>query len=149
MSIKDGILSSLKHLKEQTWYNLQHPDMDSQFRLDIALQLLTIVDWVHMVVGPDQCTLYKEAEKVNIHIMRPQFYSPLPTLSQLPNQPDSINTGIKVLIGTKMSVWNHTSLNQYHITIDDYYKKYLSETFLMHNCVAFSFQQRAVSFWSL
>jgi hypothetical protein len=86
VSIRESILSSLKHLKEETWYNLRHPDMDSQFRLDIALQLLTIVDWVHMGVSPDQCTLYKEAEKKNIHIKRPHFYSPLPILSQLPNQ---------------------------------------------------------------
>jgi hypothetical protein len=85
VSVRDNILSTLKQLKEQTWYNLQHPEMDSQFRLDIAIQLLTIIDWVHMGVGPDQCTLYKEAEKHNIHIMRPHFYSPLPILSQLPN----------------------------------------------------------------
>ena len=85
MSIKDSIHSTLKQLKAETWYNLQNPEMDSQFRLDIALELLTIIDWVHMRVGPDQCTLYKEAEKNNIHIMRPHFYSPLPILSQLSN----------------------------------------------------------------
>jgi predicted O-methyltransferase YrrM len=84
-SVKDGIISILEQLKAETWNNLQHPDMDSQFKLDIALQLLTIIDWVHMGVGPDQCTLYKEAEKNNIHIMRPHIYSPLPILSQLPN----------------------------------------------------------------
>jgi predicted O-methyltransferase YrrM len=86
ISIKDSLRSMLKQLKEETWYNLQHPDMDSEFRLEIALQLLTIVDWVHMGIGPDQCTLYKQAEKNNIHITRPHKYSPLPFLSQLPNQ---------------------------------------------------------------
>src|SRR5256885_5620179 len=34
--------------------------------------------------GPDQNKLYKEGEKIGIHIQRPHFYSPLPILSQLP-----------------------------------------------------------------
>jgi hypothetical protein len=83
LPIRDSILSLLKQLKEQTWYSLQRPDVDSKFRLDVALKLLTIINWVHMGTARDQSTLYKAAEKINIHIKRPHFYSPLPVLSEL------------------------------------------------------------------
>jgi hypothetical protein len=80
---RESMLSLLKQLKEQTWYSLLHPYMDPQFRLDVALKLLTIINWVHMGTARDQSILYKAAEKINIHIKRPHFYSPLPVLSEL------------------------------------------------------------------
>ena len=78
----DNVYSLLKQLEVEIWNNL--PNYDSQLRLEIALQLLRIVDSVHMGNGPDQNKLYKEAESFGVHIQRPHFYSPLPTLSQLP-----------------------------------------------------------------
>jgi predicted O-methyltransferase YrrM len=78
----DTISSLLNQFEEVTLNNLSN--LDPQLKLEIALQLLKIVDSVHMGNGLDQNKLYKEAEKIGIHIQRPHFYSPLPILSQLP-----------------------------------------------------------------
>ena len=79
----NNILSLLKELEVATWSNLS--TLDSEVRLETALQLLKIVDILHMGNALDQNKLYNEAEKLGIHIQRPDLYSPLPTLSKLPD----------------------------------------------------------------
>ena len=59
------------------------PLSDNQ-RLKISLKLLSAVSNLYMGDALKQEKLFKEAEKIDIHILRPHYYSPLPTLSQLP-----------------------------------------------------------------
>jgi hypothetical protein len=80
---KEDILDLLKELWYQSYYVM--PNMDDEFRLEVALKLLNITENIHMSTAEKQFELYKKAEKIyGIHILYAHFYSALPILSQLP-----------------------------------------------------------------
>ena len=56
---------------------------DPDAKLRISLELLNAVSNLSMGSGPEQNRLFMEAEKAGVHIRRPHFYSPLPTVSEL------------------------------------------------------------------
>ena len=56
---------------------------DPDAKLRISLELLSAVSNLSMGSGPEQARLFIEAEKAGVHIRRPHFYSPLPTVSEL------------------------------------------------------------------
>jgi hypothetical protein len=60
--------------------------MGDDFRLEIALKLLNMIENVHMGSAEKQIKLYDEAEKMGqgIHILYAHSYSVLPILNQLP-----------------------------------------------------------------
>jgi len=60
--------------------------ISDEHRLEIALKLLKIIDTIHMQDAPNQRNLFRSAEKIGIHILKPHFYSVLPTVSQLPDE---------------------------------------------------------------
>jgi hypothetical protein len=80
---KEDILELLKELWYQSYYII--PNLEDEFRLEVALKLLNMIDNVHMNTAEKQFELYKQAEKIyGIHILFAHFYSALPILSQLP-----------------------------------------------------------------
>jgi Methyltransferase domain len=80
---KEDILGLLKELWYQSYYVM--PNMEDEFRLEVALKLLNITENIHMSTAEKQFELYKKAEKLyGIHILYAHFYSALPILSQLP-----------------------------------------------------------------
>ena len=48
-----------------------------------ALNLLKAIDNIYMGTGEQQIKLFHDAEKSGIHILRPHFYSPIPTVYNL------------------------------------------------------------------
>lgn len=52
-------------------------------KLRVSLKLLDAVSNLSMGNGDEQNRLFVEAEKAGIHIKRPHFYSPVPTVSEL------------------------------------------------------------------
>lgn len=57
--------------------------VDPEAKLRISLTLLNAVSNLSMGTGAEQNRLFAEAEKMGVHIKRPHFYSPLPTVSEL------------------------------------------------------------------
>jgi hypothetical protein len=81
---KEDILELLKELWYQSYYII--PNLEDEFRLEVALKLLNMIDNVHMNTAEKQFELYKQAEKIyDIHIFFAHFYIALPILSQLPS----------------------------------------------------------------
>lgn len=59
--------------------------MDEKDRIDIARQLLYILNELNLVDNHDQNRLFSMVEReFNIHILRPNFYSPLPVTKDIP-----------------------------------------------------------------
>jgi len=81
---KEEILALIRLLDTESDGNIQ--SLGDKFRLRIALNLLSIIRKIHMRDGRSQHDLFKQAEKIGIHILEPHFYSPLPTISQLPDE---------------------------------------------------------------
>lgn len=52
-------------------------------KMRVSLTLLNAVSNLSMGTKPEQDRLFLEAEKMGVHIGRPHFYSPLPTVSEL------------------------------------------------------------------
>ena len=52
-------------------------------RMRVALRLLDSVSDLCMGNGDDQARLFAEAEKIGVHVQRPHFYSPVPTVGEL------------------------------------------------------------------
>ena len=52
-------------------------------RMRVALRLLDSVSDLCMGNGDDQARLFAEAEKIGVHVLRPHFYSPVPTVCEL------------------------------------------------------------------
>ena len=82
--LKRSIAELLNELRRQSYYVI--PNMEDDFRLEVALKLLNMIEVVHMDSAEKQFKLYNEAEKLGqgIHILYAHFYSVLPILSQLP-----------------------------------------------------------------
>jgi hypothetical protein len=80
--LKERILELLNELYNE-YSKIQHDEDDARFQ--IALKLLSIIDSLHVLDSyVRKNKLFEAAEKQGFHILRPDFYSPLPTVSQLP-----------------------------------------------------------------
>jgi Methyltransferase domain len=82
-NFKEHVFDLLKELWFNSYYVL--PDMkEDEFKLEVALMLLNIVQNIYMDTSERQHQLYKKAEKMHgIHILYAHYGTPLPILSQL------------------------------------------------------------------
>lgn len=74
--------------------------LDRATRVDIAKRLLKVLNQMDVVDGNDQNFLFKEAEQMNIHILRPGYYSALPSTKDLS---DKIWSELSELVGIKIN----------------------------------------------
>ena len=64
-------------------YEIALGSYDPEAKLRVSLKLLGAVSNLSMSNGDEQNRLFAEAEKAGVHIKRPHFYSPVPTVSEL------------------------------------------------------------------
>jgi len=73
---------------------------DFETRLSLALELLDIIKNLTFGVKDEEIKLFKEAEKMNIHILRPRYNSPVPDARELSKE---LWTKTSDLVGINMN----------------------------------------------
>jgi len=98
--------------------------LDRSVRIEVAKTLLQILEKINVIDGHDQGFLFKEAEKMNIHILRPDYYSALPLLQELYDKPwtNSELVGIDLNVESQLEL-----LSLFTLRFKNEYEKFLKD----------------------